>query len=82
MLLELRHRLPQEDAGRVDVEFRLGRLRAVEPDPVLRKQRLELGKLPDEVLARIARAKEREDVLAALPHERRRKAERGVVLRL
>ena len=79
---QLRHRLAQEAARSVDVERRLRRLGALELDPVLREERLDLAELADEVLARVARAQKREDAVPAVPHERGRQAERGVVVRL
>src|SRR3981081_3994563 len=50
---------------------------------MLLEQRLDLGELPDEVLARIACAQEREDaVTSTVPSERCGQAERRVVLGL
>src|SRR5205085_1256582 len=76
------HCLAQEEPGGVHVELRLARFRAVERDAVLGQERLELRELAHEVLARIARAQERENVFSVLPDERGRQAERGVVLGL
>src|SRR6185437_15961640 len=61
---------------------RLRRLGALELDPLLGEERLDLAELADEVLARVARAKEREDAVPPVPHERGGQAERGIVLRL
>ena len=81
-LLEPRHRLAQERAHVVVLELHLRRLGGVEPDAELREQRLDLGELEDQIAARIARAQEREDVVAALPQEQCGKPERRIVFRL
>ena len=78
--LEQRHRLAQEQLYLVGVELRLGGGGFVEANPVLGEQRLDLGQLPGQVAARVARAEEREDLVALLVEERRGQAQGRVVL--
>ena len=78
--LEQRHRLAQEELDLVAVELHLGGLGFVEADAVLGEQRLDLGQLPGEVAARVARAEEREDLVALLVQERGGQPESRVVL--
>ena len=81
-LLEPRHRLAEEEPHLLLAELRLGRLGRVELDPDVGEHRLELAQLPDQVAARVAGAQEREDVVVAVPEQRRGQAERRIVARL
>ncbi len=81
-LLELRHRLAEEEPDLLRAELRLGRLGGVELDPDLRQHGLELRQLADQIAARIAGAQEREDVAVAVPEQRRGQAEGRIVARL
>ena len=56
------------------------RLLLVELDPLRREQRPQLGEVTLQVAERIARAHERERIVARLPEERHRQAQRRVVV--
>ncbi len=81
-LLEPRDQLAQEAAHRLRLELRLGRLGRMELDAGVGEERRDLGQLPDQIAARVARTQERIHLVAAAPEERGGQAEGGIVLRL
>ena len=81
-LLELRHRLAEEEPHLLRAELRLRRLGHVEFDADLGQHRLQLGEVADEVTARIAGAQEGEDVAVRAPEQRGGEAQGRIVARL
>ena len=79
-LLQQRHRLTEEQLHLVAVELGLRGLRLVEADAVLGEQRLDLGQLPGQVAVRVARAQEREDLVALLVQQPGGQPEGRIVL--
>ena len=79
-LVQPRHQVAQEIRHRLGVELDLERPLLVELDPLRREQRPQLREVALQVAERIARAHERERIVAGLPEERHRQTERRVVL--